>query len=240
MRVFIRVMVGIFWLLLATVLKWAFDHFLWDWFVQFLDVRWHFKEATLIASVSSYVLPLLFSLFCVAAIYWLARRELQLLSVDATGPALAPDTQRYMTAYEVLHYLADDSKWGDEIRKYVSPDQYVSAAGNITMRKMPLLEAQGEFRRIAEQGRIRAVGRLDGDGQHVQIPETYWMSAVLSPFSFHNQEISEAIPAVYNPDGIPTYKRVKIVREDVERAWPLARKGWLYQTMKLFSRGGKT
>lgn len=29
----------------------------------------------------------------------------------------APDTQGYMTAYEVIHYLADDSKWGNEVRR---------------------------------------------------------------------------------------------------------------------------
>jgi hypothetical protein len=74
------------------------------------------------------------------------------------------------------------------------------------MKKNVLLEAPGEFKRLAEQGKFRAVGRLNGAGQHVPIPETYWISAVLSPFSLNNQEISEAIPAVPNPDKIPTYK----------------------------------
>jgi hypothetical protein len=58
MRVFARVSAGIVGLVLIGVLKWAFDSFLWDWFVQFIEVRWHLKEATLIASVSSYVFPI--------------------------------------------------------------------------------------------------------------------------------------------------------------------------------------
>jgi hypothetical protein len=96
---------------------------------------------------------------------------------DAAEPIATSGTQRYMNAYEVIHYLADDSKWGDDTKKYVGAEQYVSRAGNITMRKWPLLEALGEFKRIAEHGRIHAVGRFNGVGQHVQIPETYWMSA---------------------------------------------------------------
>jgi hypothetical protein len=121
------------------------------------------------------------------------------------------EPSRYMNAYEVIHYLADDSKWGHQTR------QHISANG---MRKNALLEAQVEFKRIAEQGYIRSFGRRNGAGEHVDIAKTYWLSATLSPFSLDNPEISEAIPAVYNPDGIPTYKRVKIVREDVERTWP--------------------
>ena len=92
--------------------------------------------------------------------------------------------------------------------------------GTINVGKIPLLEAQAEFKRIAEQGHIHAIGRLDGGGQHVQIPETYWMSATLNHFSPENPEISETTPAVANPDGIPIYKNVKILQSDVERIWP--------------------
>jgi hypothetical protein len=120
-----------------------------------------------------------------------------------------------MTAYDIIHYLADNSKWGNEVRRG-QPVQI----GLINVRKMPLLEAQVEFRRVAEQGHINASGRLEGVGQHVQIPSTYWMSATLSPFSLDNPGISETRPAVPNPDGIPIYKDVRIVKADVERIWP--------------------
>jgi hypothetical protein len=116
-----------------------------------------------------------------------------------------------MTAYDVIHYLADDSEWGNETRQYVGADG---------MRKSALLEAPAEFKRIAEQGTIHAVGRRNGDGQHVEIPEIYWMSATLSPFSLENPEISQTMPAVPNPDNIPTYKNVRILQSDVERMWP--------------------
>jgi hypothetical protein len=214
-----RPLIGVVGLLLFGTLKWAFDHFLWDWFIQFLEVKWHFREATLIASVSSYVIPLLLVVVCVLLLYWLVRHDV------ATKVPVVGAATRYMTAYEVLHYLADDSKWGDDTRKYVG------AVRNIPMRKMPLLEALGEFKRIAEQGQIHAVGRLNGVGQHIEIPATYWMSATLSPFSTQNREISDTNPSSPNPDGIPTYRNVKIVREDVEREWqrppPKGLKKWL-------------
>jgi hypothetical protein len=139
---------------------------------------------------------------------------------NATDP-VASDTQRYLNAYEVIHYLADDSKWGNEVRH--GPSVQI---GTTNVRKMPLLEAPVEFKRIAEQGGIHAIGRLDGVGQHVQIPETYWMAATLSPFSLDNQEFSETLPAVPNPNGIPVYKNVRILQSDVERVWPrLLRRG---------------
>jgi hypothetical protein len=95
MRVFVRVLAGIVGLVLFGVLKWAFDSFLWDWFVQFIEVRWHFKEATLIASVSSYMFPILIVAACVAALYFLIRTDIvtkaqQLQSVSAQ------DTNRYI------------------------------------------------------------------------------------------------------------------------------------------------
>ena len=144
-------------------------------------------------------------------------------SLPGTIPTLQKsDTHQYMTSYEVLHYLADNSAWGDQIR------HYVGKMGNITIRKSPLIEAPSEFKRVAEQGKIEAIGRLDGNGPHVLIPADHWMSAILNLSS--NHDVSESVPAVPNPEGILRYKDIRIVRADVERAWPMPLKGirkWL-------------
>lgn len=128
-----------------------------------------------------------------------------------------PKEPAYMTAYEVIHYLADESEWGERIKS-------VREANNIMpqypMRRQPLLEAPIEFKRVAEQGGIGAFGRLDGRGAPVPIPGTHWMVATISSFSLGSPDISETVPAVPNADGIPEYKDVRIVREDVYRAWP--------------------
>jgi hypothetical protein len=60
-----RTLIGIVAVFFVGVLNWAFDHFLWDWFTNFLEVKWHLKEATLIASISSYVVPVLIVAACV-------------------------------------------------------------------------------------------------------------------------------------------------------------------------------
>jgi hypothetical protein len=127
------------------------------------------------------------------------------------APTSTEPAQGYMTAYEVIHYLADDSEWGNETRQYVGADG---------MRKSALLDAPAEFKRVAEQGTIRAVGRLSNVGQHTPITCTYWISATLHPFSLYNREISETIPSVPNPDGIPVYHSVRLIRADVVRLWP--------------------
>jgi hypothetical protein len=140
--------------------------------------------------------------------------------VEVETNATAP---KYMTAYEAIHYLADNSKWGNEVRCGPSEQVRHDKFGMINVGKMPLLGAQTEFKRVAEHGFIHAIGRLEGRGQHVPIPEPYWLSATLNPFSLENRDISETMPAVRNPDGIPSYKNVKILRSEVERLWPRRR-----------------
>jgi hypothetical protein len=122
-----RPVIGIIGLGFAGILKWAFDHFLWDWLANFLEVKRHFKEATLIASVSSYVIPFLIVIVCIVSLYWLVRldvigRARQPASSLLPSPAwrqkevepaaTGPDTNRYMTAYQTIHYLADESGVG--------------------------------------------------------------------------------------------------------------------------------
>ena len=131
------------------------------------------------------------------------------------------EPSRYMTAYEVIHHLSDHSEWGERIRRIRTRFDVVPEG----MMTNPLLVAQNEFKTIAERGAIQAIGRLNGEGTHVDIPENYWLSATIYPFSLHNPDISQTMPAVPNPDGIPVYKDVRILRTDVERAWPLAAKG---------------
>ena len=70
-----RPLIGVVSLLLFGALKWAFDHFLWDWLIDFLEVNWHFREAMLIAFVSSYVIPALIVAACIVSIYWLAHHD---------------------------------------------------------------------------------------------------------------------------------------------------------------------
>src|SRR6202030_639647 len=89
-------------LLLTAILHWAFDHFLWDWLIQFLEVRWHFGEATLIASVSSYIIPLLIVVSCVVALYWLLRQDIAAKQVASPRPD--------MKVSDAIDSIVNDSK----------------------------------------------------------------------------------------------------------------------------------
>ena len=121
---------------------------------------------------------------------------------------------RWMTVYETLHYLAYASEWG------VSA-QEVGPGG---MRRMPLLEAPFVFNVRAAQGGIRATGRPNGAGTHAEIPDTYWLTATISPQSLHDLSISETMPTVPNQRGITIYTDVRIAREDISRTWPQSEK----------------
>jgi len=98
-----RALVGLVGLFLSGVLKWAFDHFLWDWLTDFLEVKWHLKEATLIASVSSYVFPVLIVAGCIALLYWLARHDISRqgkVAALSTGAASATRAQPNIDPHE--------------------------------------------------------------------------------------------------------------------------------------------
>jgi hypothetical protein len=133
-------------------------------------------------------------------------------AINAVSDALAvPDAPHYMTAYEAIHYLADESEWGDGIRSLSDPQE---------RRNGIVFGTLAEWKRVAEQGNIRAFGILNGVGLAVPIPDIYWISATINAFSIDNPSISQTMPVAPNPDGIPVYKNVRILRADVEGAWP--------------------
>jgi hypothetical protein len=68
-------------------------------------------------------------------------------------------------------------------------------------RKTTLLEAPAEFKRIAQQGGIHAVGRLNGVGQHIPIPDTYWMSATLTPLRDGMNLVAKEYVAAQAPEN---------------------------------------
>ncbi len=127
---------------------------------------------------------------------------------------VAPGESGYMTAYEVVHYLADRSRWGANRRvEQTSDGAYYPV----------LLEAFVEFPRRARNGGVRAQGRLNGLGQHQNIASNYWLSASFDHSSvLRRDDIARTAPAVPNGASVPIYEDPHISREDVEREWPPA------------------
>ncbi len=135
--------------------------------------------------------------------------------IKLTG--VVPKEPAYMTGYEVLHYLVDESEWGDRIRTARVEN---NMAPQFPMRKQPLLEAMVEFRRAAEAGGVAAFGRKNGQGDLEHIPRLYWAAASLSSFCIYNPTINETMPSDPEPDGISIYKNLRILRDDVYKVWP--------------------
>jgi len=226
MRAWSTAALGLLGVILEECFRWAFDHFLWDWLIQFFETTWHFKEAELIASISSYVVPIVGAALCIIAIYWLLRHEMAKGQIPlATHPLGA---NRYMTAHEALHYLADESAWGKSTSHYADRRRYAVTDKLVTTKKVPLLEAPEEFKRVAEQGAIKAVGILNG--QAVQIPETYWALATLDP----TNRDGGTMATTRHP--VPIYEKVIISQEDIERAWPRSWSLWPFSRKRRHSR----
>jgi len=65
---------SILWVALSGAIYWLLDHFLYSWLVQYLEVTFDIKEANVIASVSSYVIPALLSAAIILAAYQVGKR----------------------------------------------------------------------------------------------------------------------------------------------------------------------
>jgi hypothetical protein len=63
-----KAILSIAWVTLSGILYWILDHFLYSWLVIYLD-GYGIKEASVIASISSYVIPALLSAGIIWAVY---------------------------------------------------------------------------------------------------------------------------------------------------------------------------
>jgi hypothetical protein len=129
------------------------------------------------------------------------------------GNAVEHDARRYMSAYDVVHYMADKSEWGSKKKE------------DDRTRRIPHIETFEEFRIVAKNGGIAVLGRLNGTGIHKPIPATFWLVGTFDMNTIVRRQISQTAPAVPNQRGIPFYKDLQISRADVYRSWPRAATG---------------
>jgi hypothetical protein len=127
--------------------------------------------------------------------------------------AAASSTVTYLIPYEAIHYLADESQWGEE------KADTINAEG---MHYNALLEAPEEFQKRAAEGRIRVFGFNSGTRKHEEIDKTHWMSFGILPRVFRPGEDVRTEPttlesAFYQGEG---YSDLKITAADVYRTWP--------------------
>lgn len=123
----------------------------------------------------------------------------------------APDT-KYLTAYEVIHHIADKSEWSN-----LKNTERTFDGGRHNL----LLEAPIEFQREANEGNMTILGRLEDSGSHQPIPDTYWLTAGLDLSCLFNPETqSRTTPTVSSGKNIVIYTDLKIMAKDVYQTWP--------------------
>ncbi|MDB5691138.1 MAG: hypothetical protein JWO81_201 [Alphaproteobacteria bacterium] len=126
-----------------------------------------------------------------------------------------------MTAYEVAHYLADESDWGRRLRLFREPFEHLGQFA--LMRKEPLIEAPIEISKRASQSGtlIRAYGRRSDSPVAEPIPHTFWISNGVSPFATDNPGISLTAPMAGNHDAAPViYRDLRFERAGIVGTWP--------------------
>ena len=95
-----KLIVGFFWIVLYGVFKWALDHFLWDWFTQYLETTWHIKETDVITTVSSFVVPALIVGISYWGLWWILKAPVQTAKVLNAQPD--------MPIADAINYIVND------------------------------------------------------------------------------------------------------------------------------------
>jgi hypothetical protein len=202
-------------LFLGTVFTWFFDHVLYDLLWAFLDER-DIRQADVIAFTLAHLVPFVLSAIVVGLVYVTLRHELsrnpagsrqKSMPIETLLPAL-PWSQ-YMTAYETLHYLTDESEWGMRVRREIAKEP-------LTL----FTYALNEFQRASQDGKVRTLGRpADGSGDHLEIANTYWFSATLDLESILNGRISRTRPTTFDRPVVRIFVDLRVTRADVSKTW---------------------
>jgi hypothetical protein len=124
---------------------------------------------------------------------------------------------KYMSAYEALHYIANDSCWGKRLRTVTSVIEDDSHKGAI-LKKNPIFDAFSEFSRGASESNIEVLGRKDGNGPPVHIPQTDWLVIGIDHNTLIRRQTSQTTQITAS-GTVPFYTDLKILREDVYRVW---------------------
>lgn len=166
-------------------------------------------KAWQVAVMTGHILPIWGWLLILAVIVIVALLEqvIRAPKVLSSNANTQSSTHTYLTAQQVVHYLADESQWG--CSKEASD---------------ALLQAPAEFKERASEGRITVYGSSSKTGLHESIPKTHWMSHGLDLSTIHIPEaISKTVPAPYEARFYGTrisYSDLKIVAADVYQVWP--------------------
>lgn len=119
----------------------------------------------------------------------------------------------YMSVYEAVHYIADESAWGRRLR-------HASVSGG----HMTLLNAPIEFEDKAglDGSKVRVWGTFQHSAQTHLLPHTFWLSNVLDTYACFNpgSDGRTEPKVVFAGSNVVRYEHLKIDRNGVYKTWP--------------------
>jgi hypothetical protein len=155
-------------------------------------------------------LAALFFVWAARRTWWAPPKKLggsQAAALEAHSPSL-------LSPFEVLHYMADESKWG------LLQAAKQTGEGNTH----PLVVASDEFQARAQEGKIRSYGISPETHEHEEIAKTHWMSFRLDYVTALDEQGSESCTQMAGFSGgfynKPGYTDLKIEASDVYATWP--------------------
>jgi hypothetical protein len=96
------------WIALTLVVRWVLDDFSFDWFVHYLRSGWQLQDATLIASISGFLISVLVSGGLVYGVYAVAKRYTTLGTRYSTGRDLDPSSSKKFELGQKAILLSQD------------------------------------------------------------------------------------------------------------------------------------
>ncbi len=213
---------GFAWAALLLFGKWILDHALFDWFVHYLEDTWNIKEASLIASISSYVIPAVASAVVITIVYRVARHE---WGSKTDNPL--PD----MKVSDAIDYIVNDSKVF--LKQPRSP--WIEEFGPGRRRRMiengvEHTDARKQLNERLISGKVQMWGLRQMPVTHIanqfelslrEIKPEYWDGMQLDFLScFHQTNTVPQTAQIPGKQADLQWTGLMVSREQVFREWP--------------------
>src|SRR6266446_2522303 len=204
---FLLVLCGLF---VAAVIKWLFDHLLYDWLARTIESQFGVSEADLIATVSSFVFPVLIAGGAIVVAYRPGVHQGTGSTAPHSGATAPPSTMMLIT--DIAAHLRDISEWGWRKRKELTLINFVQD------------EVPDELRRAARGGEVRFVGTRPDHDISEEIDLGYWDAATFDSNALWNSqyEVFTMARLAADYDRITLLRFGRAPREDVMITWPPA------------------
>jgi hypothetical protein len=211
-----KALLSVAWAALYGILYWVLDHFLYDWFVQYLATTFDIKVANVIASVSNYVIPALLSGAIIWGVYQLGRREI----AGSRGDS-AQSVSDQLPLNRAAYLIAHRSAWGRNFAaEYLIRDNCVPTSEQNLMQNVAYLLTEA-----AMKGHVEIKGQKVGEIQFDRIHPDTWQSICLDIQPDHKTLWRASIK--YNSpltkeqkDRVSQYNSLSISESALRREWP--------------------